>query len=66
VVSGKLGNAIIRNRVKRLLRELVRPLALNTQAGQDVVIVARARAIGVEYARLKEELEVLWTRAVRS
>ncbi len=66
MVSRKLGNAIIRNRVKRRLRELTRLLAINTQAGQDVVIVARARAIRAEYARLKEELEVLWTRAVRS
>ncbi len=63
-VSRKLGNAVVRNRIKRRLRELVRPLATRTEAGRDVVIVARARAIGADSARLKEELETLWTRAV--
>jgi ribonuclease P protein component len=63
-VSRKLGGAVIRNRIKRRLRELVRPLAESTQAGWDVVIVARARAIDADAARLKEELESLWAKSV--
>jgi len=63
-VSRKLGNAVVRNRIKRRLRELVRPLAESTQAGRDVVIVARARAIDADPARLRDELQVLWARSV--
>lgn len=63
-VSGKLGNAVVRNRIKRRLRELVRPLAQSTQAGRDVVIVARPSAIDAEYARLRQDLSALWTRSV--
>ena len=63
-VSRKLGNAVVRNRIKRRLRELVRPLAQGTQAGRDVVIVARPSAIDAEYARLRQDLSALWTRSV--
>ena len=51
-VSTKLGHAVVRNRVRRRLREIVR---LNTPAlkpGYDLVVVARGRAVGAEYRRL--------------
>ena len=61
-VSRKLGNAVIRNRIKRRLRELVRPLILRAQGGRDVVIVARARAVDAGFARLRQEIEMLWSK----
>ena len=61
-VSRKLGNAVIRNRVKRRLRELVRPLLTRAEGGRDVVIVARARAVDAEFARLRQEMEMLWAK----
>ena len=65
-VSRKLGNAVIRNRIKRRLRELVRPLVLRAEGGRDVVIVARARAVDAEFARLRQELEMLWSKGWRA
>jgi ribonuclease P protein component len=61
-VSRKLGNAVVRNTIKRRLREAVRPLVMTAQLGRDVVIVARARAVDAEYARLRQELEMLWAK----
>jgi ribonuclease P protein component len=61
-VSGKLGNAVVRNRIKRRLREAVRPLLTTAPVGRDVVIVARTRAVGAEFARLRQELEMLWAK----
>lgn len=61
-VSRKLGNAVVRNTIKRRLREAVRPLVTTAQLGRDVVIVARARAVDAEYARLRQELEMLWAK----
>ena len=61
-VSRKLGNAVVRNRIKRRLRELVRPLLARAKGGRDVVIVARPRAIDAEFARLRQEIEMLWSK----
>ena len=62
-VSRKLGNAVVRNRIKRRLRELVRPLVAGATGGRDVVIVARARASDAEFARLRQEIEMLWAKS---
>ena len=61
-VSRKLGNAVVRNRIKRRLRELVKPLLTQTEGGRDVVIVARARAVDAEFTRLRQEIEMLWAK----
>lgn len=61
-VSRKLGNAVVRNRIKRRLRELTRPLLNQAKGGRDVVIVARARAVDAEFSRLRQEIEMLWSK----
>lgn len=61
-VSRRLGNAVVRNRIKRRLRELVRPLLTRAKGGRDVVIVARPRAVDAEFGRLRQEIEMLWSK----
>jgi ribonuclease P protein component len=63
-VSRRLGNAVVRNRIKRRLRALVGPLAGRSRAGRDVVIVARAPVIEADAAHLRDEVNEVWRKAV--
>jgi ribonuclease P protein component len=56
-VTKKIGNAVVRNRIRRRLREAVRTLdPLPARAGHDYVMIARAEALGSAFAALQAEL----------
>jgi ribonuclease P protein component len=62
-VSRRVGNAVVRNRVKRRLREIVRKRLSHVAPGWDIVITARATAAEAEYGALEEDVRETFTRA---
>ena len=62
-VPRKVGNAVVRNRLKRQLREAMAALGRDAARGSDVVVVARAgldEAVEAQgFAWLVEELRAL-------
>lgn len=60
-VGRRVGKAVVRNRVKRRLREIVR--ALDPAGGWDVVIIARPAAATADFAALTAAVRSLFGRA---
>ena len=64
-VSRRVGNAVLRNRVRRRIREAVRAELSRIPLGQDCVFIARPGCGEASYEDIARTVLVLLERAVR-
>jgi len=64
IVSLKISKkAVVRNRIKRLLREAIREKLDDIKSGFDVVIIAKPEIVNKNYREINKEIEGLLKKA---
>lgn len=62
-VSKKIGNAVVRNRVKRRMREAVTPLIPRIRGGMNMIFIAREPMIDAPFLSIREGMTAQLIRA---
>ncbi|MBC7088546.1 MAG: ribonuclease P protein component [Tissierellales bacterium] len=63
VVTKKLGKAVVRNKIKRRLREINKNLLPYVSEGYDIVLIPKKNTLDLNYEELQKSVEHLYSLA---
>ena len=63
-VSKKMGNAVIRNKIKRQVREMARDLIDFNNCDKDLIIIVKKGYIDKSFKENKKDLEILLKKGI--
>ncbi|MBE6136810.1 MAG: ribonuclease P protein component [Erysipelotrichaceae bacterium] len=61
-VGKKLGNAVIRNKLKRQIRAVINELNIDLNRNTDVFIIAKVKILDISYQEMLKQLEYLFNK----
>jgi ribonuclease P protein component len=62
-ISRRVGNAVVRNRLKRMIKEVTRHWAEHLKPQLDLVIIARKPSAELDYYQIKQSLRHLFNKS---
>ncbi len=64
-VSKRIGNAVVRNKLKRRLREVIRDFEkeYNFDKSYDIIFIARNPVVDLDYRGIKRDVKKLYKKA---
>ncbi|MBC9785420.1 ribonuclease P protein component [Heliobacterium chlorum] len=62
-VSSKVGKATVRNKIKRIFREICRRHKTQLLDGSDIILIARSKIKGIPFRLVEEDVIKLFKRA---
>ena len=62
-ISKKVGKAVVRNKTKRRLREIITSLDKNIANHKTIILVARPTIVECDFWQMKAEVETLFQKA---
>lgn len=63
VTSKKVGNAVIRNKVKRRIRAIVKNNMNKIATGNDIVIISRKNTANADFALIEKDFLIVMRKA---
>ncbi|MGE5397537.1 MAG: ribonuclease P protein component [Chitinophagales bacterium] len=63
VASSKVGNAVVRNKLKRRSREIIRQKKDSVNTGFDVILVLRKVAVDAQFGQMVLDINNLFNKA---